>query len=204
MNEFEKMSQGKLYDPNEPALAELRKHAHSLCYAYNKMDENECTPRTEIIQELLPHLGEGSFLQGPIFFDYGKNFKTGKNFYCNFNFTCLDVCPVIVGDNVFCGPNVSIEPPLHPLLPEERNPYMTPHGMTDQEYGAPIKIGNNCWIASNVTICAGAEIGDGCVIGAGSVVTGKSPDGYLAYGIPCRPIRKITEKDSVKLKKELY
>ena len=34
------------------------------------------------------------------------------------------------------------------------------------------------------------------VIGAGSVVTKDIPDGYLAYGNPCRPVRRITEQDS--------
>lgn len=43
-------------------------------------------------------------------------------------------------------------------------------------------------------------IGDGCVIGAGCVVTRDIPPGYLAAGNPCRVIRKISEQDSVELK----
>ena len=39
-------------------------------------------------------------------------------------------------------------------------------------------------------------IGDGAVIGAGSVVTKDIPAGYLAVGVPCRPLRPITEADS--------
>ncbi|MBQ4407055.1 MAG: hypothetical protein II852_08610 [Bacteroidales bacterium] len=35
---------------------------------------------------------------------------------------------------------------------------------------APVKIGNNCWIGSNVTILKGVTIGDNCVIGAGCIV----------------------------------
>ena len=42
------------------------------------------------------------------------------------------------------------------------------------------------------------------MIGSGSVVTRDIPDGVFAAGNPCRIIRKITEKDSVKNKKELY
>ena len=66
----------------------------------------------------------------------------------------------------------------------------------DDEYGKPITIGSNCWIASNVVITGGVTIGDGCVIGAGSVVTKDIPPNCLAAGNPCRVIREITEQDS--------
>ena len=41
----------------------------------------------------------------------------------------------------------------------------------------------------------GVTIGDGCVIGAGSVVTRDIPPYSFAAGNPCRVIRPITEKD---------
>lgn len=204
MSEFEKMISGKIYDCNEPGLFKARTKAHVLCFKYNNIAETEFEERQKIVKELLPNLGENSYLTGPIYFDYGINFYTGKNFYCNFNFTCLDVCKVIIGDNVFFGPNASINTPLHPLIAEERQQYIGEYGVTDKEYGKEIVIGSNCWFASNVTICAGAHIGSNCVIGAGSVVTGNIPDGYIAYGVPAKPIRKITEEDSIYLKKELF
>ena len=74
----------------------------------------------------------------------------------------------------------------------------------DDEYGKPITIHSNCWIASNVVITGGVTIGEGCVIGAGSVVTRDIPPNSLATGNPCRVIRKITEEDSIKYKSELF
>ena len=50
-------------------------------------------------------------------------------------------------------------------------------------------------MASNVVVCGGVTIGEGCVIGAGSVVTKDIPPYSLAAGNPCRVIRQITEKD---------
>jgi acetyltransferase-like isoleucine patch superfamily enzyme len=41
----------------------------------------------------------------------------------------------------------------------------------------PITIGNNTWVGANVVILKGAKIGNNCIIGAGSIVTGDLPDG---------------------------
>ena len=57
--------------------------------------------------------------------------------------------------------------------------------------------------AGNVTVLGGVTIGNGCVIGANSLVTKDIPAGYLALGSPAQPVRKITEKDRVGLK-ELF
>ena len=43
-------------------------------------------------------------------------------------------------------------------------------------------------------------VGNGSVIGAGSVVTRDIPEGVLAAGNPCRVIREITDEDSIYLK----
>lgn len=198
------MLAGKIYDPNDEELLCLRRSAHRLCKLYNDTFEEETEKRAEILNQLMPDRGEGAYLQGPVYFDYGVFTKVGKYFYANFNFTVLDVCPVTIGDNVFIGPNVSIFTPKHPLCFADRNLYVSEKGyVTDKEYGAPVSIGDNCWLAGNVTIAAGAKIGSGCVIGAGSVVTGTIPDNSLAYGVPCRAVRQITEADRLELKKEL-
>ena len=160
--------------------------------------------RKQILDELMPNRKEGAYLQGPVYFDYGLNTSVGKNFYANFNFTCLDCAKVTIGDNVFLGPNVSILTPVHPFLHEERNPYQREDGVWTDEYAKPIVIKSNTWICGNVTICGGVTIGEGCVIGAGSVVTRDIPDNSLAVGNPCRIIRKLSEKDSIKYKKDLF
>lgn len=58
-----------------------------------------------------------------------------------------------------------------------------------QQAGCPerIKIGPDIWCGANVTVMA--NIGEGCVIGAGSVVTKDIPDYSVAVGNPARIIR---------------
>jgi len=204
MSEKEKMLEGKIYDPTDEELTILRTKAHRLSQHYNTLFEDDDL-RNTIIDELIPSKGEGLYLQGPIYFDYGIFTSFGKNCYANFNFTVLDVCPVNIGSNVFFGPNCSLMTPLHPLRWQERNiKFKDDKTAYDNEYAKPINIGDNCWISANVVITGGVTIGEGCVIGAGSVVTKDIPANSLAAGNPCKVIREINEKDSIKYKKELF
>lgn len=199
MTEQEKMLAGKLYDPTDEVLSRLRMKAHRLSQDYNRLYDDEEAERVRILKELLPNCGTGSYLQGPIYFDYGVFTSIGKNSFANFNFTVLDTCPVRIGDNVFFGPNCTLATPMHPLRYQERNMKRKPDGtLYDDEYGRPITIESNCWIASNVVVVGGVTIGEGSVIGAGSVVTKDIPPHSLAVGNPCKVIRQITEADAMK------
>lgn len=205
MTEKEKMLAGKIYDPSDEYLAKARAAAHKLSQMYNNTFEDEEDKRREIISKLVPSMGENSYIQGPVQFDYGIFTQIGDRFYANFNLTILDCCPVKIGNDVMIGPNVSIVTPVHPLRYQDRNMRVRENGkLYDLEYARPITIGNNCWIASNVTITGGVTIGNGCVIGAGSVVTRDIPDNCLAVGNPCRVIREITDKDDISLKEYLW
>ena len=190
--EKEKMLRGELYDPTDKELSDRRILAHRLSFEYNSTPETNIKKREEILKQLMPDHGKGAFLQSPIQFDYGCFTSVGENFYANFNFTVLDTCPIRIGSNVYFGPNCTLATPLHPLNHLERRVITREDGSTyDMEYGKPITIGNDCWIASNVVICAGVTIGDNCVIGAGSVVTRDIPSNSLAAGNPCRVIREV-------------
>lgn len=201
MTEREKMEAGMLYESNDPELVKLREKAHSLCKDYNDTYETQTDRRKDILSELLPK--SNIYLQGPIQFDYGYLTEFGEGCYANFNLVVLDCCPVKIGKNVFFGPNCSLVTPVHPMLPNERNGFLDENGkFICLEYAKPITIGDNCWLATSVTVCGGVTIGNDCVIGAGSVVTRDIPSGVFAAGNPCRVIRKITPEDSIFNKKK--
>lgn len=54
-----------------------------------------------------------------------------------------------------------------------------------------VAIGRNVWIGDKVTVLPGVHIGDGAIIGAGSVVTGDVPAYAVVAGNPARIIRNL-------------
>lgn len=54
----------------------------------------------------------------------------------------------------------------------------------------PIYVGDHAWIAAEAFIHAGITIGEGCVVGARSVVTKDMPPWMICFGHPCKPIRE--------------
>lgn len=52
---------------------------------------------------------------------------------------------------------------------------------------APITIGRDCWIGADVFVGPGAEIDEGCVVGARSAVFGHMPAASVCTGEPARP-----------------
>lgn len=63
------------------------------------------------------------------------------------------------------------------------------HSFTNLELSQkapPIKIGNYVWIGANCVILAGVEIGDYCIVGAGSIVTKSFPSHFILAGNPAK------------------
>ena len=201
MSEKEKMLRGEIYDPSDEELGRIQTQAEIYQREFNTLTRADYKKKKEILKKLLPQADPSISIRGPIYVDYGAFIKIGKYFYANYNLTILDVCPVTIGDNVYCGTGVTMVTPMHPLLGEERRLYEKDGHLTDKEYGKPITIGNDVWICSNVTICGGVTIGDNVVIGAGSVVTRDIPSNVLAAGNPCKVIRPLTKEDSLFYKK---
>ncbi|MGI6315826.1 MAG: sugar O-acetyltransferase [Christensenellales bacterium] len=198
MTEVQRQAAGLLFCPGDPELKEMKLRAHNLCTAYNALYEDDTEKREGILSSLFCELGEGSFIQGPMFIHYGNHTRIGKRFFGNFNLTIQDDGPVVIGDDCNFGPNVTIVTPVHPLLPEERRMMRNQDGEPRRLcYAKPVRIGNNCWFGANVVVCSGVTIGEGCVIGAGSVVVKDIPPHTFAGGNPCRVIRELTSTDSI-------
>ena len=204
VKEEERIFQGIVFCPGDPELVALKLRTHNLNVDYNNTYEDEYEKRAAILGEILGEMGEGTRIQGPIAFHYGKHTKIGRNFFGNFNLTIQDDGEVTIGDRCNFGPNVTIVTPIHPIVPEERNALLGPDGKPKRLcYAKPVHIGSDVWLGANVVVCPGVTIEDGCVIGAGAVVTRDIPPRTFAAGNPCRVIREITEQDSMAHKPEI-
>lgn len=89
-----------------------------------------------------------------------------------------------IGDNVMMGPECYIYTRNHAF--SRTDIPMREQGMQDFK---PVTIGNDVWIGARVTILPGVKIGNGCIIGAGSVVTKNLPDFAIGGGNPARVLK---------------
>ncbi len=66
---------------------------------------------------------------------------------------------------------------------------LTTWPMSQSKKNKPTSIRNDVWIGCNSVVLAGLKVGDGAVIGAGSVVTKDVPPYGVVYGNPARLVR---------------
>lgn len=94
---------------------------------------------------------------------------------------------ISIGENTLIGGNVKIlDNDFHPVEVEARN-----QDIKERIGTKAVKIGANCFLGCNSIILKGAELGDGCVVGAGAVVSGKFDAGSVIAGNPGRVVKKI-------------
>lgn len=189
MTEREKMLAGKLYDPaDEDIMSEQLSYKDKL-WEFNHLKPSETARRNQLMHEMFAACGENNYLECPVNANWGgHNVYLGSNIYANYNLTLVDDGRIYIGDWCKFGPNVTLATPGHPILPELRRDRLL-------QFNKDIRIGDNVWIGAGTVVCPGVTIGENSVIGAGSVVTKDIPANVVAYGDPCRVIRKISRLD---------
>ncbi|MFC2512935.1 MAG: maltose acetyltransferase domain-containing protein, partial [Prevotella denticola] len=120
MTEKEKQQKGMLYQASDPEVLKDLYRCESECYEINRIPPSRREERMERLRKLFGKAGEGMFIVGPFFCDYGYNIEVGKNFFANTNCVILDEAKVTFGDNVFIAPNCSFYTAGHPLDVEQR------------------------------------------------------------------------------------
>ncbi len=99
---------------------------------------------------------------------------------------------VHIGDHSILASWVEVfDNPTHPLDPDRR---LRGDSITLEE-ARPVVIGSNVWVGTAAMIMRGVTIGDGAVVGAGSIVTRDIPARTLAAGNPARVLRELKPAD---------
>ncbi len=97
----------------------------------------------------------------------GGRIEVGDHCFFNTGSCVTAVESIRIGNNNKFGNNLVIVDHDHNFKDENGPEFIS----------TPVKIGDNNWIGANVTILRGTNIGNNCVIGAGSVVKGDISDG---------------------------
>lgn len=101
--------------------------------------------------------------------------KFGDNCFINNYFSATARKAITIGNDCIFGEGVKIYDHNHKYDKKDSGEPIYLQGFTSKE----VVIGNNCWIASNVTILAGVHIGDNCVIGANCLIYKDIPAGSV-------------------------
>lgn len=109
--------------------------------------------------------------------------RIGNNNYFNRN-VMIDACGYVeIGDENMFGPDIYITDSNHTF-----GPGIAPH--TQPMQIGYVKIGSRCWIGAKAVILKDVELGDGCVVAAGAVVTKCFPANSLIGGVPAKLLRR--------------
>lgn len=190
---YDKMISSMGYHEYEPQLVKARHDIHVAQKKYNDYFPEDISPeqlkkdRHDMLSKVLGKIGENTYIEPPVFFDYGCNFSSGKDFAANYNCVFLDCALITIGDRVLMGPGVKLITATHDVEVDTRRDGV--------EYASPITIGDDCWLGSGVQVMPGVTIGNGCTIGAGSVVTKDVPPFSVAVGIPAKVVRTVEDPD---------
>ncbi|HMT03936.1 MAG: acyltransferase [Solirubrobacterales bacterium] len=110
----------------------------------------------------------------------------GDDVWLNRNVMVAAEQEVMVGDHVMFANGCFVGDASHRF--NDPNIPITWQGFTSK---GPVRIGSNVWLGVNVVVTSGVTIGDHCVVGANSVVTGDLPEGTIAAGAPAKVIRSV-------------
>ncbi|HEX2047402.1 MAG TPA: acyltransferase [Acidimicrobiales bacterium] len=129
-------------------------------------------------------VGDGCFYLDQIVWLNGEHIEMDDG--VGFNYGCYvnGIGGLIIGEGTIFGPYTMIHTANH-----KTDDLTRPIPEQGWEDAPPVQVGPQCWIGMGVCILPGVRIGEGCVIGAGSVLTTDLDAYTVAVGNPAEPVK---------------
>lgn len=156
-----------------------------------------CIGNKELIE-----IRDNCHIRGELFiFGHGGKISIGNYCYVGEGTKIWSAKEIIIGDRVLISHNVNIFDSLtHPVSSSQRHQQFKsiisighPKEIDLQE--EPVCIKNDVLIGCMSIILKGVTIGEGAIVGAGSVVTKDVPPWTIVAGNPAKVIREIAEHE---------
>lgn len=120
-----------------------------------------------------------------------KEISFGNNVFISNNFH-ISARNLTFGSNIMIGPNLVIECDDHKYNVVGKLMFE----LQKERTGNFVAIEDDVWLGAAVTILKNVTIGEGAIVGAGSIVTKSVPPYTIAVGNPCKPIKtRFTPSD---------
>lgn len=140
------------------------------------------------------HVGDGSIMEANLSFDKeGAGISIGNNTYIGGS-NIISSNSITIGNDVLISWGCTIvDHNSHSIHWSERANDVKDWYKGLKEWknvdSRPITIGDKAWLGFNVIVLKGVNIGEGAIIGAGSIVTKDIPPFAIAAGNPARIIK---------------
>ena len=150
-----------------------------LCFKINTTYPDQAAIReleNTLFEEKLPAT---SFFTPPFQVDYACQMIIGEHVFANHDLMVMSAGGITLEDGVMIGPGAAL--------------LTVNHDFSDIMIIAckPILIKKGAWIGARSIIMPGITIGEGAVVGSGSVVTHNVPAHTLVVGNPARVLKKL-------------
>lgn len=185
------------YDPRDPALLSQARRTRVALQRFNAAPDPWSDDARAILPTVLGVIGDGTWIEAPLFCEYGCNVCIGPDTFVNTGCILLDAAPITIGARVLLAPRVQLLTVTHPVEPAER----LAAGGSDTPYrtsAQPIVIEDEVWLGAGVIVLPGVRIGRGTTVGAGAVVSRDLPPGVLALGSPARVVRQLATHAAIR------
>ena len=137
--------------------------------------------RSFTIKILFDNAGKNINIERKANFGTGKGISIGDNSGIGVNASIRG--PLIIGKDVMMGPDVIILTTSH-ITTDTDKPMRLQKGVKTK-----VIIGDDVWIGTRSILMPGIKVGNGVIIGAGSIVTKDIPDYAVVGGSPARIIK---------------